>query len=126
MHNGTKELPENTKVSLKDLNLYLTTTKRQIETLLKTNFHELEITLNNILQASGRIVTERLAEYSHAVSLMNLNDIVAGLDAIRQDLKMMNKITLELRANASELDIGNNLFNFFYVFLKPDFDYYNI
>lgn len=113
MHDGTKQLPENTKVSLKDLRLYLTTTKRQIETLLISNFHELEITLNNILQQSGRIVHERLAEYSHAVSLMNLNDIVAGLDAIRQDLKMMNKITQELRVNASELDIGNYSFLIF-------------
>ena len=109
MHDGTRKLPDNTKVSLKDLKLYLATTKREIETLLITNFNELEMTLNNILQASGRIVTERLAEYSHAVSLMNLNDIVAGLDAIRQDLKMMNKITQDLRANASELDIGNDL-----------------
>ncbi|XP_043469571.1 prominin-like protein isoform X3 [Leptopilina heterotoma] len=105
MHNGSKQLPENTKVSLKDLRLYLATTKRQIETLLISNFHELEITLNNILQQSGRIVTERLAEYSHAVSLMNLNDIVAGLGAIKEDLTMMNKITRELRVNASELDI---------------------
>ncbi|XP_033213236.1 prominin-like protein isoform X2 [Belonocnema kinseyi] len=105
MHDGTRKLPDNTKVSLKDLRLYLATTKREIDTLLKINFNELEMTLNNILQASGRIVTERLAEYSHAVSLMNLNDIVAGLDAIRQDLKLMNKITQDLRANASELDI---------------------
>ncbi|XP_051163555.1 prominin-like protein isoform X2 [Leptopilina boulardi] len=105
MHDGTKQLPENMKVSLKDLRLYLMTTKKQIETLLISNFHELEITLNNILQQSGRIVTERLAEYSHAVSLMNLNDIVAGLDAIRKDLRMMNKITQDLRVNASELDI---------------------
>lgn len=127
MHDGTRKLPDNTKVSLKDLRLYLATTKREIETLLKTNFNELEMTLNNILQASGRIVTERLAEYSHAVSLMNLNDIVAGLDAIRQDLKLMNKITQDLRANASELDIGNdlsfhtfsyenNFFNFFIIY----------
>ncbi|XP_072760846.1 prominin-like protein isoform X2 [Anoplolepis gracilipes] len=105
MQEGTKELPTNAKTSLKDVKLYLTTTKQEIDNLLKTNPEELEVTLNNILQASGKIVTEQLAEYSHAVSLTNLNDIVAGLESIREDLRLMNKITQELRTNASQLDI---------------------
>ena len=106
MQEGTKELPCKAKTSLKDVKLYLTTTKLEIDNLLKTNPEELEVTLNNILQASGKIVTEQLAEYSHAVSLTNLNDIVAGLESIREDLRLMNKITQELRINASQLDIG--------------------
>ncbi|KAG7210464.1 hypothetical protein KM043_011990 [Ampulex compressa] len=105
MQEGTKELPTNAKTSLKDVKLYLSTTKREINNLLVTNFNELEITLNNILQAIGMIVTEQLAEYSHAVSLTNLNDIVAGLESIREDLRSMNNITQELRMNASHLDI---------------------
>ncbi|XP_032665091.1 prominin-like protein isoform X3 [Odontomachus brunneus] len=105
MQEGTKELPHNAKTSLKDVKLYLSSTKQEIENLLKTNCEELEVTLNNILQASGKIVTEQLAEYSHAVSLTNLNDIVTGLESIREDLKLMNKITQELRMNASQLDI---------------------
>ncbi|XP_029169888.1 prominin-like protein isoform X2 [Nylanderia fulva] len=105
MQEGTRELPTNAKTSLKDVKLYLTTTKQEIDNLLKTNPEELEVTLNNILQASGKIVTEQLAEYSHAVSLTNLNDIVAGLESIREDLRLMNKITQELRTNASQLDI---------------------
>ncbi|XP_063981410.1 prominin-like protein isoform X2 [Diachasmimorpha longicaudata] len=105
MQEGTEDLPSQAKTSLKDLELYLTTTKLQINTLLKDNYNELEITLNKILQASGRIVTDELAIYSHAVSLKNLSDIVSGLDAIRQDLRMMNQITQELRTNASQLDI---------------------
>ncbi|XP_070163104.1 prominin-like protein isoform X2 [Polyergus mexicanus] len=105
MQEGTKELPTNAKTSLKDVKLYLTTTKQEIDNLLKTNPEELEVTLNNILQASGKIVTEQLAEYSHAVSLTNLNEIVAGLESIREDLRLMNKITQELRINASQLDI---------------------
>lgn len=106
MQEGTRELPTNAKTSLKDVKLYLTTTKQEIDNLLKTNPEELEITLNNILQASGRIVTEQLAEYSHAVSLTNLNDIVAGLESIREDLRLMNNITQALRTNATQLDIG--------------------
>ncbi|XP_025161788.1 prominin-like protein isoform X8 [Harpegnathos saltator] len=105
MQEGTKELPHNAKTSLKDVKLYLSSTKQEIENLLKTNCEELEVTLNNILQASGKIVTEQLAEYSHAVSLTNLNDIVTGLESIREDLRLMNKITQELRINASQLDI---------------------
>ncbi|XP_014605355.1 PREDICTED: prominin-like protein isoform X9 [Polistes canadensis] len=105
MQDGTKELPSNVKTNLKDVRLYLSTTKREINTVLKTNYGELEITLNNILQASGRIVTEQLAEYSHAVSLTNLNDIVTGLESIREELRSMNRITQELRMNATQLDI---------------------
>ncbi|RLU21443.1 hypothetical protein DMN91_005816 [Ooceraea biroi] len=105
MQEGTKDLPNNAKTSLKDVQLYLNTTKQEIDNLLKTNSEELEVTLNNILQASGKIVTEQLAEYSHAVSLTNLNDIVTGLESIREDLRLMNNITQELRTNASQLDI---------------------
>ncbi|KAK9295902.1 hypothetical protein QLX08_009931 [Tetragonisca angustula] len=105
MQDGTKELPNNVKVSLKDVKLYLNNTKEEIYNILKTNFDELEINLNNILQASGRIITEQLAEYSHAVSLTNLSDIVAGLESIKEDLKIMHTITRDLRTNASQLDI---------------------
>lgn len=106
MQEGTKELPHNVKTNLKDVKLYLSSTKQEIENLLKRNCEELEITLNSILQASGKIVTEQLAEYSHAVSLTNLNDIVTGLESIREDLRLMNRVTQELRINASQLDIG--------------------
>lgn len=108
MQDGTKEFPNNVKISLKDVKLYLSNTKEAIDNLLKTNFDELEINLNNILQASGRIVTEQLAEYSHAVSLTNLSDIVAGLESIKEDLKIMQTITRDLRTNASQLDIGTD------------------
>lgn len=112
MQDGTKELPNNVEVSLKDVKLYLSSTKEEINKILKTNFDELEINLNNILQASGRIVTEQLAEYSHAVSLTNLSDIVAGLESIKEDLKTMQTITRDLRTNASQLDIGMDM-NFY-------------
>lgn len=120
MQEGTKELPTNAKTSLKDVKLYLTTTKQEIDNLLKTNPEELEVTLNNILQASGKIVTEQLAEYSHAVSLTNLNDIVAGLESIREDLRLMNKITQELRINASQLDIGAYPCSHIFAFIEPN------
>ncbi|XP_031777823.1 prominin-like protein isoform X3 [Nasonia vitripennis] len=105
MHEGTKELPQAAQISLQDLKLYLKNTRSQIEILLKVNYDELAQALDRILQASGKIVTEQLAESSHAVSLMNLNDIVQGLDSIRADLKMMNDVTKELRNNAAHLEI---------------------
>ncbi|XP_043250359.1 prominin-like protein isoform X4 [Colletes gigas] len=105
MQEGTRKLPSNIKTSLTDMKLYLFATKKEVDNALNTNFDELEINLNNILQASGRIVTEQLAEYSHAVSLTNLSDIVAGLESIKEDLKTMQTITRDLRTNASQLDI---------------------
>ncbi|XP_017888116.1 prominin-like protein isoform X3 [Ceratina calcarata] len=106
MQDGTKDLPNNVKASLNDVKLYLNTTKSEILALLQTNFDELEINLNNILQASGRSVTEQLAVYSHAVSLTNLSDIVTGLKSVQEDLKTMHTITRELRTNASILEIN--------------------
>ena len=105
VQDGTHELPRSAQTSLRDVRLYLQATKIQIETLLKFNYNELEFALNSILHASGQIVTDQLAESSHAVSLVNLNDIVAGLGRIRKDLKMMTDITRQLRNNASNLDI---------------------
>lgn len=105
-----RDLPTNAKRSLKDVSLYLMTAKSETDTLLKRNFEELEITLNSILQAAGKIVAEQLAEYSHAVSLMNLNDIVSGLNEIRNDLRNMNEITQELRLKAQQLDNGKFFF----------------
>lgn len=122
MQDGTKELPSNIKTNLKDVRLYLATTKRQINTVLKINYGELEITLNNILQASGRIVTEQLAEYSHAVSLTNLNDIVIGLESIREELRSMNRITQDLRMNASQLDISTYSFYSYFSFQILDLE----
>lgn len=107
MQDGTKELPNNVKTSLSDVKLYLSTINSEIMTLLEKNFEELEANLNNILQASGRSVTEQLAVYSHAVSLTNLSDIVTGLKSVQEDLKTMKTITSELRTNASQLD--NNI-----------------
>ncbi|XP_015595428.1 prominin-like protein isoform X3 [Cephus cinctus] len=105
MQDGTENLSDNVEISLKDVNLYLTTTKRELDSLLINNFNELEITLNNILQSSGKIVAEQLAKYSHAVSLTHLNDLVEHLQDICLDLKTMNNITQELRTNATQLDI---------------------
>ncbi|CAL7934952.1 unnamed protein product [Xylocopa violacea] len=104
MQDGTKELPNNVKTSLKDVKHYLNRTAEQITKLLVDNHDELRINLNNVLQASGRIVTEQLANYSRAVSLTNLSDIVIGLESIKEDLNTMHTITKELRTNASDLD----------------------
>ncbi|XP_076381466.1 prominin-1-A isoform X7 [Megalopta genalis] len=103
MQEGTKELPSNVMISLKDVKLYLSTTKDQVNTVLKTNFDELEVNLNSILQDSGRIVTEQLAKYSNAVSLTNLSDFVTGLESVKNDLSIMQTITKDLRTNASKL-----------------------
>ncbi|XP_012256989.2 prominin-like protein isoform X2 [Athalia rosae] len=106
MQDGTDELPINIKTNLNDVRLYLGVTKKEINNLLEQNYNELEVTLNNILQACGKIVTEQLAEYSNAVSLTTLNNIVSGLGAIRHDLNNIKRITQGLRENATKLDFA--------------------
>lgn len=110
MQEGTNDLPNNLKTSLKDVQLYLNVTRREIIQLLDNNYRELEISLNKILQTSGQMVTEKLAEYSHAVSLTNLNNIVSRISEIRVDLNKIKDTTQGLRTNATQLDIGNDYY----------------
>ncbi|XP_076752857.1 LOW QUALITY PROTEIN: prominin-1-A [Xylocopa sonorina] len=104
MQDGTKELPSNVKTSLKDVKLYLNRTKQEINKILVENNEELRINLNNVLQASGSIVTKQLANSSNAVSLTNLSNIMHGLESIKEDLSTVDEITNYLRSNATYLD----------------------
>ena len=78
IRSGVQQLPKTLNQSTDDLMLYLNNTQHEINTLLRTNFEQLEHELGNSLDKSGLIVKNRLAVLSEAVSLENLTDIVSS------------------------------------------------
>lgn len=101
---GLKNLPRNVRTSLDDVDLYINNTKLEINNLLIVNFNELDHTLNNILQASGQIVKDKLGKVSKASVLVNLTNIVSGLGIIKNDLREIDNLTKALQDNALQLD----------------------
>lgn len=104
LEDGVKELPLNFKKSLNDTRLFINNTKTEVDTVLITNFDELEETLTNILEASGEIVKKKLGDVSKASVLSNLTAVVNGLVVIKQDLFNVNLLTRQLQETALQLD----------------------
>ncbi|XP_065338123.1 prominin-like protein isoform X3 [Cloeon dipterum] len=106
MDDGVHELPDNARTGLGDVELYMSNTKEEVNTLLVTNYRELQTVLNEILEASGQIVKDKLAEVSKAVALNNLTAIATGLTKIKGDLSDISKISQELQRFGLQLNAG--------------------
>lgn len=107
---------------------------QEVNTLLITNFGELDSVLNKLLHSkysiiycfcpcinhiyraltppgwcfaeSGEIVKDKLGEISKAAVLVNLTTIVQGLKTIRSDLGNIDSLTKALQHRAKALEIG--------------------
>ena len=104
--NGLGVMPQTLNQSLDDIQLYLNNTQFEVNTLLRTNFGQLETALSNSLDRSGSIVKDRLARISEAVALDNLTEIVTKLDTIQSDLRILSQETNELRNSLHLLSSG--------------------
>ena len=78
VRNGLHEMPKTLNQSLDDIQLYLNNTQFEVNTLLRTNYGQLEAELFDSLDRSGIIVKNRLAIVSQAVALDNLTEIVSS------------------------------------------------
>ncbi|CAG2100544.1 unnamed protein product [Medioppia subpectinata] len=94
---GVKQMPKALNQSTDDLMLYLNNTQLEVNTLLRTNFDQLEHELSDSLDKSGLIVKNRIAILSEAAALDNLTDIVSKLGSVLEDLKTLSGETTELR-----------------------------
>ena len=106
IRNGLTEMPRTLNQSLDDVQLYLNNTQYEVNTLLRTNFGQLEAALSNSLDKSGSIVKDRLARVSEAIALDNLTEIVTKLDTIQADLRVLSQETNELRNSLHLLSSG--------------------
>lgn len=61
---------------------------------------------DHTLPGSGEKMNRQLAEISHATSLDNLTQLVAGLGNIKADLAAVSKLTDTLKSNARVLKKG--------------------
>lgn len=108
MEEGAQNLPKNVRTSLRDTKLYLNNTKKEVNTLLITNFAELDVVLSKLLHKSGEIVKDKLGEISKAAVVANLTTIVQGLKNIRADLGNIDSLTKSLQKHAKALEIALN------------------
>ncbi|XP_034243282.1 prominin-like protein isoform X2 [Thrips palmi] len=106
MEKGVQELPNKTSNLVADTRLFLQNTQKEINHLLITNYNELSTALDQSLQSSGEKMNRQLAEISHATSLDNLTQLVAGLGNIKSDLAEVSRLTDKLRSSARVLKIG--------------------
>ncbi|XP_074600905.1 prominin-like [Brevipalpus obovatus] len=106
IRSGVSEAPNKFNQSLDGFKLYLQNTQVEVNTLLRTNFQQLEEQMSSSLNKSGIIVKNRLAEKSKAVALENLTEIVTKLDNIHLDLKQLFNLTNSLIADALRLEMG--------------------
>lgn len=106
LRSGLHGLPTALNQSLDDVATYLNKTQFEVNTLLRTNFGQLEDELNDSLDKSGLIVKNRLALVSQAVAIQNLTEIVMKLDTIQSDLKLLAQETNELRNALHLLSTG--------------------
>jgi len=108
LRNGLHELPKTLNQSMDDVQLYLNNTQHEVNTLLRTNFGQLEQELGDSLDKSGLIVKNRLALVSQAIALDNLTEIVTKLEAIHSDIRVLSVETTGLRGLLHQLQSGLN------------------
>jgi len=107
-HEGLMMLPKRLQRAADDTSLYLDNTGQEVNTLLVTNFNELEGGLNKILDDSGPILKRNLAQVTKAVAIDNLADIVSGLGNVKRHLKDIQEQTIAVQTNVNQLRIGLN------------------
>ncbi|XP_063381035.1 prominin-like protein isoform X2 [Cydia fagiglandana] len=103
---SASEAPNAVRSGIKDTKAYLNATQAHVRWLLVNNYAELERTLDNLLTNSGTTVSRKLGEFSHAVSVTTLYNMVQQLDTVQADLKSVHNITSMLRNNAELLNSG--------------------
>lgn len=103
MENGIKALPRKLTTALDDSQLYFNNTQLEVQTLLETNYDELQQTVMKSLNSCGSVLTNKFANISNAVVLSNLTALVNDLPVVKMELKKTQELTKSLQKNAVEL-----------------------
>ncbi|XP_015838370.2 prominin-like protein isoform X2 [Tribolium castaneum] len=104
MEEGVGNLSQNLRKGVTDVDTYLDTTKKQIETLLKKNYGEFEFVLTKMIDNSTAAVYGELVNYSNAISMTEVANIVEALPAIEEKFITLKYSTNSLRVYASQLN----------------------
>lgn len=60
-----------------------------------------------MVAGAGALVSGKLGQFSHAVSVTVLNQMVQQLDGVQADLRSVQRLTTTLRFKAEQLNTGN-------------------
>ncbi len=107
-YDGLQRLPERLQTSTEDSRQYLDNTGREVNSLLVTNFKELEVVLYDILDESGPILKRSLAEVTQAIAIDDLTAIVSNLGNVKRYLKEIQNKTHLLQDKVGQLKLGLN------------------
>lgn len=106
VESGLSEAPDSVRTGIRDAKEFLNATQAHARWLLVVNYKELADKLKAVLHTSGLAVSMKLSEFSRAVSVTSLNNMVQQLDEVQRDLVNVQHLTAELRRKADELNAG--------------------
>ena len=78
----------------------------EVKVLLEDNFNELSEGLDKILDGSGHILKDNLAQVTQAVAIDNLATIVSGLGNVKRHLKDIERETQFVQLKVEQLRDG--------------------
>merc|ERR1711970_1248182 len=105
-YSGWTRVSKNIDNSLEDVGGYLEHTGESIEVLLVTNFAEMEEVIGDILDDSGPILKQRLANITEAIAINDLANVIAGLDKVKNNLNSIVSDTRLLDDKVNQLRDG--------------------
>ena len=103
---GWSEVTTRLDSSLEDTGEYIQHAGDSIETLLVTNFAEMEEDIGQILDDSGPILKKKLADITEAIAIDDLTNIVSGLDEVKRRLNQVLDYTRTLDDKVNQLKDG--------------------
>ena len=89
-------------ISFTDIFFFVT----EVKVLLEDNFNELSEGLDKILDGSGHILKDNLAQVTQAVAIDNLATIVSGLGNVKRHLKDIERETNKVQIKVDQLRDG--------------------
>jgi len=105
-YSGWTRVSKNIDNSLEDVGGYLEHTGESIEVLLVTNFAEMEEVIGDILDDSGPILKQKLANITEAIAINDLANVIAGLDKVKNNLNSIVSDTRLLDDKVNQLRDG--------------------
>lgn len=105
------------RVGARDAHTYIEATSAHAHHLLVTNYAELAARLDALLQTSGAMLSLKLSQFSRAVSVSALSQLVDKLDDVKDNLERVQRLTAQLRNKADELNTGTHSTATFYTTL---------
>ena len=105
-YSGWDHVSKKVDASLEDTGGYINHAGDSIQTLLVTNFAEMEEVIGQILDDSGPILKKKLANITEDIAIDDLTSIVSGLGKVKRNLNKILSDTRRLDGKVNQLRDG--------------------